>query len=399
MPTNMKHHIGDFILEDRPLKKEIHKNAIIFPIRSITSNDNGIDCDEKVVNYGGVTSSTANVIAHSTQRRGKMLLYHPPALHTHKNNDKPRLRGSYVFGGFWIEHFGHFLLESLSRHWSYCNNTLPILFIRHGRAEISAGKQSILESIGVNSNRIVFIDTPTIVDDLIVGEPAIEVHNRINRNFLSISEKMQENENFIRCVDSLNSSTSRSKYLYVSRNQFSNQREFGERTLEKALLKNNIDVIYPETLKFYQQAAYFYSYQVRIGVSGSSLHNVIFSQPDTTTIHICNKVHNTYRMLDSVSRSNSVFIYGLHRTSLKAFDRNRGPWLLDTPRVMKALNSCAEISEAGQFSTDMSVYEAERLAYRHAWISTALQDFQERGQISAIDDIIELCLESLSKAK
>lgn len=80
------------------------------------------------------------------------------------------LAGSYIFGGYFFHHYGHFLLESLSRLYAVrqCKK-LPLLFMS-GHTDIPAPQREVLDLLAVD-NDIIFISEATSVETLIVSPP------------------------------------------------------------------------------------------------------------------------------------------------------------------------------------------------------------------------------------
>ncbi|MDL2280098.1 glycosyltransferase family 61 protein [Desulfovibrio sp. OttesenSCG-928-G11] len=80
------------------------------------------------------------------------------------------LAGNYIFGGYFFHHYGHFLLESLSRLYAVrqCKK-LPLLFMSQ-HTDIPAPQREVLDLTGLD-NEIIFISEPTLVESLIVSPP------------------------------------------------------------------------------------------------------------------------------------------------------------------------------------------------------------------------------------
>ncbi|QZN98495.1 glycosyltransferase family 61 protein [Chenggangzhangella methanolivorans] len=91
-----------------------------------------------------------------------------------------------VFGGAMIHHFGHFLTDTLSRLWIL--RELPpeirIVFLTHAGQTLDfflkrAWIRDTLSAFGINHERIILVDRPTIFRNIIVPQPAIEHAFRI----------------------------------------------------------------------------------------------------------------------------------------------------------------------------------------------------------------------------
>ena len=96
--------------------------------------------------------------------RGKAAVPCPP---------QARLKGPCIFGGYMFAHFGHFLLESLSRYYAVARcKPWPLLFMSPD-PNLRQWQKEALKILGI-TNRIHLIRVPTLVDELIISPPACD---------------------------------------------------------------------------------------------------------------------------------------------------------------------------------------------------------------------------------
>jgi capsular polysaccharide biosynthesis protein len=202
------------------LQSIIEKNCFIHPMMPISK-------DKKTMSRftGGVFNYNDEFIKSTLLIRTRnsdhqVLFINKPRTKKTQN----RLKGRYIFGGYFFHHYGHFILESLSRMWfAKQYPDLPILF---------AGKQStildfqnkILELIGVK-NKIEFIPSVTMVDELDIPEPGAIIN--------CLFSKQQAN-----ALGVLNNDSEDNKKIWISR---SNTRQNSKTRLKEempAIIKN-----------------------------------------------------------------------------------------------------------------------------------------------------------------
>ncbi|MDD4803554.1 MAG: glycosyltransferase 61 family protein [Candidatus Paceibacterota bacterium] len=183
--------------------------------------------------------------------------------------------GSIIYGGIFQKHWGHFLLESLSRLWFYYKNTeLPIAFIYIDNKKPTEQFLEAFELLGIPKDKIIFIDEPTQFDEVIVPEVSFILSHCAHNSFLIPFEKMAENiepEKFTK--------------IYISRTKWKqNQNLIGEEIFEKIFSENGYKIIYPETLSVREQISYIKGADYIAGFIGSGIHNSVFAKSGTNII-------------------------------------------------------------------------------------------------------------------
>jgi hypothetical protein len=91
-----------------------------------------------------------------------------------------------IFGGFAFQHFGHFLLESLSRVWieqtQAIDDSVPLVWIGGRGVSIKHWMSDICRQIGLN-REVMIIDSSTgalAVEELLVPQASCELHEWIH---------------------------------------------------------------------------------------------------------------------------------------------------------------------------------------------------------------------------
>jgi capsular polysaccharide biosynthesis protein len=86
---------------------------------------------------------------------------------------KPRkkLRGLYIYGGLLIEHFGHFLLESLSRAWALkAYPQLPVIWQCFPTPKLLTWQIDTFKVLGIEHTRFRLMRRPSKIDTVLLPE-------------------------------------------------------------------------------------------------------------------------------------------------------------------------------------------------------------------------------------
>jgi capsular polysaccharide biosynthesis protein len=83
-----------------------------------------------------------------------------------------RLEGDYLFGGYLFRHYGHFLIETLSRLYALKQCApLPIIFSSTHR-DILPWQRDVFKLVGLR-NPILMLKQPAVADQLMLAAPGL----------------------------------------------------------------------------------------------------------------------------------------------------------------------------------------------------------------------------------
>ena len=178
-------------------------------------------------------------------------------------------------------HFGHFLIEGVSRMW-------PLLYKRYasrkvvialdGKRDIPQFVRKTLVALGVKDSDIMVIHKNTRFASVLVPKQS----TNIGINILPITGKV-----FDKISNALgNVKTETYDKIYLSRAAMNDGRTFGEKNIEKIFSKNGYKVIYPETLSYEHQITLVKNCRVLAGAAGSALHLALFMKPKNRVVQI-----------------------------------------------------------------------------------------------------------------
>ncbi|MBO4334912.1 MAG: glycosyltransferase family 61 protein [Desulfovibrio sp.] len=173
------------------------------------------------------------------------------------------LSDSMIFGGFLFKHYGHFLLESLSRLWFAKEHPdLPIIWV--GRdPDILDFQQEIFVLLGLK-NPTRYADHPVRIRRLFLPNPGFlipHIFTPFHEQFLAVQEP---------------SPTLPGKKIYISRRHFGGDScLLNEEELELRLVHKGFHIYYPEKHSIREQLAYLSSAEKILALEGSALHTLI----------------------------------------------------------------------------------------------------------------------------
>ena len=218
---------------------------------------------------GGVYTSDGEFLEDSIVDRAQ-----PGELQTPVEN----LSGTYIYGGYLVGHFGHFIFESLSRLYiiRQCNN-YPILFINENDCVFNFQKE-IFQSLGIN-NEIIRVKVPTSVEHLIYSPPG-SVLNPLN----IIDEQISALKYFYFQKD-----MKKEEKIWLSRSNLLVGTIINELAIEKILTKIGYKIVHPENLSFKEQVMLISTSNIVAGFDGSQFYTLLFALEISGKFHIFNR--------------------------------------------------------------------------------------------------------------
>jgi len=178
-----------------------------------------------------------------------------------------------VYLGWYIGHFGHFLLESLARVWVLNQITPSTKVVFHVERERDLGGTTlhILEAFGVPRERILLLDTQTLLRRVVVPEPLYEIshaaHERMALPFQRVAASIVGTADLF------------DQPVYLSRRLLPSTKRtiVGEFEMEEMFRENGFLVAHPETMTFEDQVRLVNRHRDIFTSSGSAAYLSLFS--------------------------------------------------------------------------------------------------------------------------
>lgn len=259
----------DRFVEEPQLKVKSLANAIILPSTGVYHN--GCICPESF--WGGVVSNDIQFDANSQEIvEDDSEVYYLGTFHIcwgHEITDGMRL-----LWGIVPELGGIALNDKVKYAYTLCSNDhpLPQNFIM------------LLESFGVDKQRLVKIDAPTRFKKVYLADESYwyDITTDTKRTFGSTFRQLYE----ILCHKVVPVKKEPTRTVYLSRSGWhKGNPDFGEAMVERAFVENmNCEVYRPENLSFVEMVRLLQETKTLIATEGSISHNALFLQPGTKLI-------------------------------------------------------------------------------------------------------------------
>lgn len=237
-----------------------HYGAVVYPISNFNTISREFD--------GGVVTNEGTHCPLSVQVKGgysnKLDNELPPVVNT--------LKGRYLYAGMMQNrHFGHFLIESLSRLWASTeiNRLDGIVFIlRSPEAAIAQFATDIIKLL-IDNVTIYIVREPTQFSELIVPEQICQPKQGILTNHPVFGSMFGRLRSKFKALNKKYPSK-----VYVSRSKLmGNEGQIlAESILEASLVEEGYVVIHPQELNINEQLFYYTNADKLIFADGSAFH-------------------------------------------------------------------------------------------------------------------------------
>ena len=182
-----------------------------------------------------------------------------------------------VYCGFLVNHWGHFLVEAVTRLWYALENDTGVdkyvFFLNENeQRELKGNYREFFRLLGI-LDKIEIINQPTTYREVIVPEIAFRCMEFYSPRFLAIFDAIAD-----RIVPS--PEWVPEKKIFFTRTGFSkgNNLEFGGECLDNFFLRNGFTVLHPERLSLSQMIYQIRNAEEIATISGSAHHNMLFAQ-------------------------------------------------------------------------------------------------------------------------
>ena len=235
--------------------------------------------------------------------------------------------------GYLINHWGHFLLDAVSRLWyALEHDTEDLLFVylvgEDAKPETIGNYREFFELFGIE-DRIRIINKPVKYKEVIIPERAFIKGEYYSKYFLSVFDKVKEaaiNED----------ERDLPEKIYLSRNHFRGKKvESGLDFVDHYFSKNGFEVIYPEEISLSRMIRLIHGAKICAAESGTLTHNFLFSEEGKELIIVERQVTvNDYQCEVDIARGlKPIYIdanYEIYTTSV-----GYGPYLLGYTKCFK----------------------------------------------------------------
>lgn len=180
-----------------------------------------------------------------------------------------------VYCGYLVNHWGHFLIEGVTRLWYFLENDETVdkyvFFLDENQErEIKGNYREFLQLLKI-WDKLEIINRPTTYREVIVPELGIHMRTAYTPKLLDVFNAVADNVAADPAWDT-------PEKIYFSRSQFQKgmQFEFGFAALDNFFEKNGYTILYPEKVPLSRMIHYIRNSKVVASLSGSLPHNMLF---------------------------------------------------------------------------------------------------------------------------
>ena len=183
-----------------------------------------------------------------------------------------------VFCGYLVNHWGHFLVEAVTRLWYFLEKSPPLVdkyvfFLKEGEnREIGGNYREFLKLLGI-WDKVEIICAPTTYREVIVPEIAFRCMEFYSPKFLDIFDAVAAHV-------APEPDWKPEAKVFFTRTSFykGNHFEFGGEALDNFFQRNGYAVLHPENLSLSRMIYLIRNAEVVATLSGSAQHNMLFAQ-------------------------------------------------------------------------------------------------------------------------
>ena len=220
---------------------------------------------------------------------------------------------AYFYGGFINPHYGHFIINSLARHWPRVRSSQPklkILCHGPGNPDIWFGIpfiKAIFNALGLIRDDFVTFNQPTMIPCLIVPLASIKeqhyVHGvfgelcaRIGRNILGAEHTVRD---------------ARPAYISKAGLKAGVGRVVNEIEIVEILEREGVEIIFPEQIDLRSQIRLFAERDNICGIAGSALHTQAFwpSRGKVSMVGATSGPNSNFFLIDLASKLSVSYFY------------------------------------------------------------------------------------------
>lgn len=311
MLNNFKKEYQTNYEKSNSLKIERVSNGIVHPLQ--LSKVGKFENNE----FGGVTDKKLNFIDLSLTKRVSptnfIINFHDWYIGANSDcsiSDIDYIDEDVIFLGPLSKHYGHFILEGLSRLW-FCLepesvNYKCVYISGYGEDRFN----EFFKLFGLEEKNVIKIRKPTRFRTVIVPEQSIRLHDFYHEKYKETVDKIKEK------VESANF-----EKVYFSKARIKNNRAVGEASIEEVFLKNGFSVFYPESLSIYEMISILKGCKVFAATSATNIHNSIFMNDSNTFICLNRSahIHPIQTMIERMRSLKGIYIDVFFFSSIKNF--------------------------------------------------------------------------------
>jgi hypothetical protein len=189
------------------------------------------------------------------------------------------LTGRTLYLGPFMNHYGHFITEGLSRYWKQdigpVDHVVAHPFMHNnGNILVKAFHRHLAGLLEVPIDRMAILRSQTVFDEIVVPEQLWINNVNVNAHMRTVYERIR----------SRHAGTKSRGRVFLSRPP--SKRLGNPLAVEEVFASFGFRVIYPELTPIAEQLALYANCEVLASLSGSGMHNCLFARPGLMTVEV-----------------------------------------------------------------------------------------------------------------
>ncbi len=193
-----------------------------------------------------------------------------------------RVGGRTLYLGNFMNHYGHFLTEFLSRLWILEEDAGFDCFVAYpstanrGRYLPKDFHRDLCGQVGLDLERLKILHAPARFAELVVPEQLWILNTQVNGRLRGLYERIAQ----------AHRNGDPAGRVFLSRSPRVDQRLANTSQIERVFAGFGFSVVYPEELAMSDQLRLYANCEILAGLSGSGMHNALFCPPGTPVIEV-----------------------------------------------------------------------------------------------------------------
>lgn len=226
--------------------------------------------------------------------------------------EAPRIDGRFHYLGDVVEHFGHFVVGSLSRLWALPEGAGTRLLYHGAQDGERLGARGFLEpmlaSLGLGLEALQRFRTPVRLAEVVVAERAFRENRSASRAYDTLCKAIGRPwlEGVAVDGDPRPAYLSKLKLPPGSLHKLEN-----EAALVRELERRGVDIVFPEDLDLRAQVRLFAERRHVLGLNGSALHVSLFAAPGRRILGLnwCRYLNANLLLFDALNGNRAHYYY------------------------------------------------------------------------------------------
>ncbi len=267
-PEGLRKIEANFVLTSQQPSVKTIKNGIILPARRMQSERFKFD--------GGVVDENYNFVAGLIRKKPKRLSNWELNHTVYKPESYKKIEETVIFGGVAVTHFGHFLLDGMTRLWYYLQNPeakkyrLAIILIPLWKSY--AWIYDFLSMLDIKRENIIIVDEPTQFSNIVIPDESAHTMDGIFTKEYMVPFKYLTSH----------AKASPLKKIFLSKTSWNVSSDMcNEEYFRRFYEKKGFVSIHIESFSLAEQVGIMFNADEVVSTSGTLSHLALFCRPTT----------------------------------------------------------------------------------------------------------------------